>query len=123
MIEIRIPTSAAVLLLKEKIVSELKALQKANIIPNQALVEDLSDDELLSITETAAFDLIFSLPAEIYVNDSNIVDIIYKSIKTFALGKNSNAFDNYTKERAEKLVKPIKHLFKVCGEKEVFSRN
>ena len=123
MIEIRIPTSAAVLLLKEKIVLELKALQKANIISDNSAINDLSDDELLNITETAAFDLIFSLPAEIYVNDSNIVDIIYKSIKSFAMGKQSNVFDNYTRERAENLVKPIKHLFEIYGEKEVFSKN
>jgi hypothetical protein len=123
MIEIRIPTSAAVLLLKEKIILELKALQKANIIPDDSAINDLSDSELLNITEAAAFDLIFSLPAEIYVTDSNIADIIYKSIKSFAVGKESNVFDNYTRERAENLVKPIKYLFEVYGEKEVFSRN
>ena len=123
MIEIRIPTSAAVLLLKEKIVLELKALQNANIIPNEYSIEDLSDKELLNITETAAFDLIFSLPAEIYVAESNIVDIIYKSIKSFAIGQKSNVFDDYTRERAENLVKPIKYLFEIYGEKKVFSKN
>ena len=123
MIEIRIPTSAAVLLLKEKIVLELKALQKANIIPFQISVDDLSDEELLNITETAAFDLIFSLPAEIYVSESNIADIIYKSIKSFANSQKSTVFSNYTRERAENLVKPIKYLFEVYGEKEVFSKN
>lgn len=123
MIEIRIPTSAAVLLLKEKIVLELKALQKASIFPDEFSVSDLSDNELLSITETAALDLIFTLPAEIYVGESNIADIIYKAIRTFALEQQRGAFDNYTKERAETLVEPIKSLFKVSGEKEVFSRN
>ena len=123
MIEIRIPTSAAVLLLKEKIVLELKALQKASIFPEEIGVSDLSDNELLSIIETAALDLIYTLPAEIYVAESNIADIIYKAIRTFALEQQRSAFDNYTKTRAENLVAPIKNLFKVSGEKEVFSRN
>lgn len=123
MIEIRIPTSAAVLLLKEKIVSEIKALQKANIVPNEYEVDDLSENELLNITETAALDLIYSLPAEIYVTDSNIADIIYKSIKSFGTEQNTSTFEDYSKERAEALVDPIKHLFNIYGNKEVFSRN
>ncbi len=123
MIEIRIPTSAAVLLLKEKIVLELRALQKADIFPEEFSISDLTDNELLSITETAALDLIFTLPAEIYVAESNIADIIYKAIRTFALEQQRSSFDNYTKERAESLVEPIKHLFMVSGKKEVFSKN
>ncbi len=123
MIEIRIPTSAAVLLLKEKLVLELKALQKASIFPEDYIIADLSDNELLNLTETAALDLIFTLPAEIYVADSNIVDIIYKAIKSFGIERQRDAFDNYTKERAEALVEPIKHLFVVSGEKEVYSKN
>ncbi|MDA3860950.1 MAG: hypothetical protein PF445_06965 [Melioribacteraceae bacterium] len=123
MIEIRIPTSAAVLLLKEKIVLELQALQKADIFPEEFSISDLTDNELLSITETAALDLIFTLPAEIYVAESNIAIIIYRAIRTFAVEQQRNAFENYTKERAEALVKPIKNLFTVYGEKEVFGRN
>ncbi len=123
MIEIRIPTSAAVLLLKEKIVLELKALQKASIFPEEVEVVDLSDNELLTIIETAALDLIFTLPAEIYVAESNIADIIYKAIRTFAVEQQRDALNNYTKERAEDLVEPIKHLFVVSGKKEVFSQN
>lgn len=123
MIEIRIPTSAAVLLLKEKIVLELKALQKASIYPSEIGVADLSDNELLHITETAALDLIFTLPAEIYVAESNIAEIIYKAIKSFGFEQKTSAFDNYSLEKAKALVVPIKHLFKVSGEKEVFSRN
>ncbi|MCF6269681.1 MAG: hypothetical protein L3J41_08225 [Melioribacteraceae bacterium] len=123
MIEIRIPISAAVLLLKEKIVLELKALQKASIFPEEFSVSDLSDNELLSITETAALDLIFTLPAEIYVAESNIADIIYKAIRTFALEQQRSAFNNYQREHAVALVEPIIHLFKVSGEKEIFSKN
>lgn len=123
MIEIRIPTSAAVLLLKEKIIMEFKALQKASIFPEEFEVENLTDSELLYITETAAQDLIFTLPAEIYATDSNIADIIYKAIRTFASEQKSSAFDNYTREHAKALVQPIKHLFKVFGEKEIFSKN
>ena len=123
MIEIRIPTSAAVLLLKEKIVLELKALQKASIFSEDISISDLSDNELLNIIETAALDLIYTLPAEIYVAESNIADIIYRAIRTFALEQQRSAFDSYTKERAESLVEPIKVLFQISGKKEVFSRN
>ena len=123
MIEIRIPTSAAVLLLKEKIVLELKALQKASIFPENYAISDLSDKELLCLTETAALDLIFTLPAEIYVSESNIVDIIHKAIKSFASERQNSVFDSYSKERAEALVEPIKNLFVVSGDKDVFSKN
>mgnify|MGYP001334067651 CR=1 FL=1 len=123
MIEIRIPTSAAVLLLKEKIVLELKALQKAYIYPSDIGVADLSNEELLHLTETAALDLIFTLPAEIYVAESNIADIIYKAIKSFGVEQKTTAFDSYTHEKAEALVEPIKHLFSLYGEKDIFSKN
>ena len=123
MIEIRIPTSAAVLLLKEKIVLELKALQKASLFPEKITIFELSNKELLSLTETAALDLIFTLPAEIYVGESNIADIIYKAIRAFASEQERSEFDNYSKERAESLVKPIKHLFAVSGKTEVFAKN
>lgn len=123
MIEIRIPTSAAVLLLKEKIVLELKALQKASIYPAEIEITDLTDTELLNITETAALDLIYTLPAEIYVADSNISDIIYKAIKSFGTEQKSQVFESYTRARAEAMVTPIKELFATYGKKEAFSKN
>ena len=123
MIEIKILTSAAVLLLKEKMILELEALQKASLVPSHHGLQDLSPKQLINLTETAAFDLIFSLPAEIYVDDSNISEIIYKSIRSFTLTYDIEEFNSYTLEDAKKLVIPIRRLFEVYGSKEMFSKN
>ena len=123
MIEIKIPTSAAVLLLKEKMIIELEALQKANLVPPNFELHDLSYKELINLVETAAFDLIFSLPAEIYVDESNIAEIIYKSIKSFASTYGTEEFNSYSLQEAKKLVVPIRKLFKTYGSREMFSKN
>ena len=123
MIEIKIPTSAAVLLLKEKMINELEALQKANLIPRNYELFDLTQKQMINLIEAAAFDLIFSLPAEIYVDDSNISDIIYKSIRSFASTYNIKELNLYSNYDAKKLVLPIRNLFKTYGSKEMFSKN
>ncbi|VAX26544.1 hypothetical protein MNBD_IGNAVI01-1455 [hydrothermal vent metagenome] len=123
MIEIKIPTSAAVLLLKEKMILEMEALQKAKLIPTGKELHDLSGEQMVNLIETAAFDLIFSLPAEIYVDDSNIAEIISKSIRSFAAMYGIEELRSYTLEDAKKLVIPIRKLFKTFGEKEMFSKN
>jgi len=123
MIEIRIPTSAAVLLLKEKMNLEFESWEKNESLPSYFNLEDLGYRDLVQITEVAAFDLIFSLPAEIYVDESNIADIIYKSIRSLASLYGKEEFNLYSEKKAEKLVKPIRVLFKTYGEKEVFEKN
>lgn len=123
MIEIKIPTSAAVLLLKEKMIIELESLQHANLIPSHYSLQDLTEKEFASLIETAAFDLIFSLPAEIYVDDSNIADIIQKSVHSFALTYEIDELRSYSLDDAKKLVIPIRKLFKIFGSKEMYSKN
>jgi len=123
MIEIKIPTSAAVLLLKEKMILEMEALQKAKLIPSDKELHDLSSEQMVNLIETAAFDLIFSLPAEIYVDDSNIGEIISKSIRSFAATYGIEELKSYSLEEATKLVIPIRKLFRTFGKKEMFSKN
>lgn len=123
MIEIKIPTSAAVLLLKEKMIIELESLQHANLIPSHYSLQDLTEKEFANLIETAAFDLIFSLPAEIYVDDSNIAEIIEKSIHSFAITYEIDELKSYSLEDAEKLVVPIRNLFKQFGAKDMYSKN
>ncbi len=123
MIEIKIPTSAAVLLLKEKMIIELESLQHANLIPSHYSLQDLNEKEFANLIETAAFDLIFSLPAEIYVDDSNIAEIIQKSIHSFAITYEIDELKSYSLKDAEKLVVPIRNLFKQFGEKNMYSNN
>ncbi len=78
---------------------------------------------MINLVETAAFDLIFSLPAEIYVDESNIAEIIYKSIKSFASTYGIEEFNSYSLQEAKKLVVPIRQLFKTYGSREMFSKN
>lgn len=123
MIEIRIPTSAAILLLKEKMNLEFESWKKNESLPSYVNLEDLGYRDLIQITEAAAFDLIFSLPAEIYVDESNIAHIIYKSIRSLASVYGKEEFNLYSEKKAEKLVNPIRVLFKKYGKKEVFEKN
>ena len=123
MIEIKISTSAAVLLITERMRFEFGLRKKVGKIEIGFEIENLSYKSLLSIAETAAFDLVLLLPADILTDNNNLDDIICRSMRTLADIYNKAEFKYYTKEKARKLLKPIKDLFSINKNTEIFSRN
>ncbi|MGD8779572.1 MAG: hypothetical protein PVH88_11500 [Ignavibacteria bacterium] len=123
MIEIKISTNAAIILLTERMRYELKLRKRAGMLPSHSELETLGQKELLSIAETAASDLIFLLPAEILAEKNNLGDIIYRSIKSLSKVYNREEFNLYTRDRAYNLMKPTECIFKLSNNKDDFQYN
>lgn len=123
MIEIKISTSAAVLLLTERMRFEFGLRKKIKRFGAGFDLEDLNYKSLLSIAETAAFDLVLLLPADILAEKNNLDDIICKSMRTLADIYNREEFKYYTKEKARKLLQHIETLFLKNLSKDKFSLN
>jgi len=117
MIEIKISTSAAVLLITERMRFEFGLRKKIGKIETGFEIENLNYKTLLNIAETAAFDLVLLLPADILTENNNLDDIICRSMRTLADIYNKEEFKYYTKEKARKLMSSITSLFKKISDK------
>lgn len=111
MIEIKIPTSAAVIMLTERMRYELQLRKKAGFCEPGFDIENLPFSEIISIGETAAFDLVFLLPVDILVEDSNLPEIITEAFHALSKIFGREEFTLYTKERAERLLSKVKNTF------------
>ncbi|MFA8342748.1 MAG: hypothetical protein ACEPO8_07205 [Rhodothermaceae bacterium] len=123
MIEIKIPTSAAIMLLTERMQYEFDARQKSGFYGDGLDLYDLNYRELMEIAEIAAFDLVFLLPAEIFAEKNNLGDIICKSIKALTKYYDYPDFGNYTIEQAERLIKPIFRIMRRSEKLKFFLSN
>ena len=118
MIELKISTDAAVLLLTDRMRYEIGMRVKANIIsPDKALME-LDYCELIKIAETAAFDLVIMLPADLLTRKTNLIEIVTTSVRSLASIFHKEEFNNYTFERAANLVELVKNIIE-NGDKEM----
>ena len=117
MIEIKISTSAAVLLVTERMRFEFEMRKKIGVVEPGLGIENLDFKTLLNIAETAAFDLILLLPADILTENNNLDDIVCRSMKSLAEVYNKEEFKYYTKEKARRLIKRITGLFENLDEK------
>ena len=123
MIEIKIPTSAAIMLLTERMQYEFESRQKSGFYGDGLDLYDLNFREIMEIAEIAAFDLVFLLPAEIFDEKNNLADIIYKSITSLSKHFNYPQFVEYKKENAENLIKPITHIMRKSEDLKLFLSN
>lgn len=123
MIEIKIPTAAAVVLLTQRMRYELGMREKAGKIDAGIGLKNLSYDELFEIAETAAFDIIALLPADILAEENNLTDIITRSLQSLTTVFNKEQFQNYTLKNAEQLLSPVKELFRKIDEENFYLVN
>lgn len=123
MIEIKIPTAAAVVLLTQRMRYELGMREKAGKIDSGIGLKNLGYDELFEIAETAAFDIIALLPADILSEENNLTDIITRSMQSLATIFGKKEFGEYSLQRAEKLVFPIKKTFSNIDEDSFYLVN
>jgi len=124
MIEIHVPTNAAVTLLTEQMEKEFEARRKAGMLETDFMLHELPYSELLKIAETAAFDILMLLPVQILTEESNISDIVVKAIRALAESYQKDSFKSYNYSDAEKLLARIRNSFNILesGEKD-FSNN
>lgn len=123
MIELKIPTSAAVILLQERMEYELQMRKAANLFEDEIMLEDLNGKDLMEIIETAAFDLVFLLPAEIFSEDNNIAQIISKAFEQLGKIYHNEEIAKYTVERAKILTKPIYSIIDKSHEEKLYLKN
>lgn len=123
MIEIKIPTSAANMLLNERMQYEFESRQKSGFYGKDLDLYDLNYREIKEIAEIAAFDLVFLLPAEIFAEKNNLADIISKSIRSLAKTYDYNDFADYSKEEAELLIRPITRIMRKSEEMKSYLSN
>ena len=111
MIEIKIPTAAAVVLLTQRMKYELGLREKAGKIDAGMSMKNLTFDELLEIAETAAFDISVMLPADILQTENNLAEIITRSIQSLSSVFDKEEFKYYTLEDSMCLLGPINRMF------------
>ena len=124
MIEIKLPTSAAVSLLTEQMQRELESRQRAGLIEEDVLLlNDLDFPRLKQIAEISAFDLVMLLPVDLLTEESNLPQIISKCIRALAPMYHYNEFNSYTDEEALHLLKLIRNRLESADSKEIYQYN
>jgi len=123
MVEIKIPTAAAVVLLTQRMHYEFGLRQNTGQIESGCSLRDLSYFELLEIAEAAAFDIISLLPADILAESNNLTAIVHKAIKSLSTVFEKDKFKSYTEENAERLLEPLIELFATIDDKNSFIVN
>lgn len=110
MIELRITNSAALLLLNERMKIEFDYRKKRALYPEWIRLKDLNYSELLEIAETASFDLICLLPADILIERNNLDEIIAKAVRSLAAVYNRDEFNVFSLKRARNIIKRIQRV-------------
>ncbi len=117
MIEIKIPTAAAVVLLTQRMHHELSMREKAGQIDAGTSFKNLSFDEVMEIAESSAIDIVALLPADIMAEENNMHVIISKAMNALSTIFELNEFKNYTEDKAKTLLAPLVKTFKKIDDK------
>ncbi len=123
MIEIKIPTDEAAMLLFERMQYELELRIIAGTFADNIHLNHLNYKDLLQIAETSAFDIIFLLPAEVFHEKNNLPEIISSSIKSLAKKLGVIEFSFYPVERAKKIVDKIASYLNFADSNRTFLSN
>lgn len=123
MIEIRISIETAVILLKERIESEFEKRIRNGEIAKGLNLNNLSYTQLLNVVETSTFDLVCLLPAELLTDQTNLTEIITKTIRSLAEVYNKDEFAIYSKRKAESLINPIIYMLRHSQKSKDFLNN
>jgi hypothetical protein len=123
MVEIKIPTAAAVVLLTQRMHYELGLRVETGQIRAGNTLKNLGYQELLEIAEVSAFDIVSLLPADILAESNNLTTIVTKAMKSLSTIFEKEEFKRYSESRAEKLLLPLIDLFTDIDDKNSFIVN
>ena len=123
MIELNLPTSAAVSLLNEQIQKEFEERQIVGIYDKSLTLHDLEYKKLKSLAETCVYDLIMLLPVKILIDENNLSEIICRTIKALCRIYYKEEFISYTEEEAEKILSYVNGSFNVLDQENSFLHN
>ncbi|MFC2083914.1 hypothetical protein ACFLS9_02555 [Bacteroidota bacterium] len=102
---------------------EFEIRKRNGLISKFSNLESLDYNKLLDLAETASFDLVCLLPAEILVDENNLPEIVCKAIKSLSGIYQKEEFNIYTVKRAKLLIKQIVDIFKKSSSEEIYQRN
>ncbi len=123
MIEINITTKEAVMYLTARISEERRLRAKAGLIPSDTKLTQLTYNEILPLAEAAAFDLVFLLPTDVFVEESNLTEIITKAFNELTKIYGHKEFLSFSVENANNLIKPIKKIIAESKFEDNYKRN
>ncbi len=111
MVEIKISVAAAANLLIQRMHSEFDYRKRKGLFAEGFGLENISFKDLTKITETAIFDLIILLPAEIFMKENNLPQIITGAVRSLAKDLNREEFALYDLKKADNIVSSVRRLF------------
>lgn len=111
MLEIKISVATAANLLVHRMRSEFDYRKRLGLFAEGYDLTNISFKELMKITETAIFDLIILLPAEIFMKENNLALIISNAVRTLAKDLGREEFVLYDINQAETIVSSVRRLF------------
>jgi hypothetical protein len=123
MLEIKISVTMAANLLVQRMRSEFDYRKKQGLFAPGFELNNISFKELTKITETAIFDLIILLPAEVFLKENNLALIITNAIRTLAKDLNREEFVLYDIKKAQNIVDSICRLFKKSEKDKSYLNN
>lgn len=123
MIELKITNSAALLLLTERMKIELDMYKRNNVISQDVSFESMSYSDLIKFIESAAFDLVCLLPAEVLADQNNLDEILSKAIRSLSSIYHKEELNSYSLSQAKNLIKPIEKLISKYTEDKLYSLN
>jgi len=107
MIEIKITIDTAIALLLERMKFELLLRQRQGVINPRLKLENISFDEIFRIMEASVFDTVLSLPIDIISSETNLMQIITRTIHSLDKVISRDEFKIYSAIQTEKLITPV----------------
>jgi len=123
MIEIKITIDTAVTLLLERMKFELLIRQRQGILNPRLKFENLSNNEVFNIMEASVFDTALSLPVDLIVCETNLIQIITQTVHSLYKVISRDEFKIYCAMQAEKLITPALTNIKKMIKSENYKNN
>jgi hypothetical protein len=123
MLEIKISVTTAANLLVQRMRAEFEQRKRMGLFAEGYDLSNISFKELTRITESAIFDLIILLPAEVFLKENNLALIITNAVKTLAKDLNREEFVLYDIKNAANIVDSVTRLFRTSEKEKYFLNN
>jgi len=123
MLEIKISVTAAANLLIYRMRREFDARKKLGFFSPGCELSNIPYKNLLEITESAIFDLIMLLPAEIFLKKNNLAPIIANAVRTLSKDIGREEFILYDIRSAEIIVNSVCRLFESSHRNKSYLNN
>ncbi|MFH1194157.1 MAG: hypothetical protein V1720_00515 [bacterium] len=123
MYEFKIRPRTALTLLTERMKYELRLRIRIGEVDEGSDLKSMCYPELLKIAETAALDLVSLMPLEVFLQESNLSQIVTKTIRMLRKVFDISEFENYSETNALILMRPIYEAYKIAKSGEKFLLN